>query len=220
MTRKPAERETGSREPVAALEAPRPTQAARREVAERAILEAAKTILATRGLDELTLNEAGEFAGYSRALPAHYFKTRSALLSALADHITEGYASRLRKIVQPDEGLEGLLKVVAFCLDDCERDPKSIRAFQVILGAGLTCPEVAPLVMRLNRQSVDDLGTLIRTGRDKGEVRADIRARAAASHILASLRGVMFQWLMDPNHVPLSHVRDSLVASIRKSLAP
>ena len=202
------------------LETPRPTQAERREAAEHAILEAAKTILAERGLDELTLNEAGELAGYSRALPAHYFKTRSALLSALADHITEGYASRLRKIVGPDEGLEGLIKVVEFCLNDCERDPKSVRAFQVILGAGLTRPEIAPLVARLNRQSIDDLAALIRISRDRGEVRADARARAEASHILASLRGVMFQWLMDPTHVPLSHVRDSLVASIRKSLAP
>jgi AcrR family transcriptional regulator len=205
---------------VSFLETPRPTQAERREVAEHAILEAAKTILAERGLDELTLNEAGEMAGYSRALPAHYFKTRSTLLHALADHITESYASRLRAIVGPDEGLEGLIKVIEFCLNDCERDPKSVRAFQVILGAGLTRPEIAPLVARLNRQSVDDFAALIRISRDRGEVRADVRARAAASHILASLRGVMFQWLMDPTHVPLSHVRDSLVASIRKSLAP
>jgi AcrR family transcriptional regulator len=205
---------------VSFLETSRPTQAERREAAEHAILEAAKTILAERGLDELTLNEAGEMAGYSRALPAHYFKTRSALLHALADHITESYASRLRAIVGPDEGLEGLIKVIEFCLNDCERDPKSVRAFQIILGAGLTKPEIAPLVTRLNKQSIDDFAALIRISRDRGEVRADARARAEASHILASLRGVMFQWLMDPTHVPLSHVRDSLVASIRKSLAP
>ena len=64
--------------------ADRQTQAARRETAERAILEAAKTIVAERGLDELTLNEAGEAAGYSRALPAHYFGTKSAMLSEIA----------------------------------------------------------------------------------------------------------------------------------------
>jgi AcrR family transcriptional regulator len=214
-TRKPPETADS-----ATLDAPRHTQAERREIAERAILEAAKTILAERGLEELTLNEAGEMAGYSRALPAHYFKTRSALLSALADHITEQYASRLRTLVPADAGLDGLIKVVEFCLDDCERDPKSIRAFQVILAAGLTRPEVAPLVTRLNKQSIDDLAGLIVNGRDRGEVRADVRPRAEASHILASLRGVMFQWLMDPNHVRLSRVRDSLVESIRKSLVP
>jgi len=205
---------------VSFMETPRPTQAERREAAERAILEAAKTIVADRGIEELTLNEAGEMAGYSRALPAHYFKTRSALLSALADHITESYGSRLRTLIGPEEGLEGLIKVVSFCLDDCERDPKSVRAYQVILGAGLTRPEIAPLVARMNKQSVDDFAALIRISRERGEVRAEIRARAAASHILASLRGVMFQWLLDPTHVPLSHVRDSLVASIRKSLVP
>ena len=45
----------------------RPTQAERREKAEHAILAAALEIIADRGIDELTLAEAGEKAGYSRA---------------------------------------------------------------------------------------------------------------------------------------------------------
>lgn len=107
----------------ATIDAPRATQAARRETAERAILEAAKMIVAERGLDELTLNEAGEAAGYTRAQPAHYFRTKSAMLAALADHIMAGYA---------------LCERVGFYIDDGCRDPKSLRAFQAILGAGLT----------------------------------------------------------------------------------
>jgi hypothetical protein len=30
----------------------------------------------------------------------------------------------------------------------------------------------------------------------------------------------MFQWLIEPNHVSLSRVRDTLVSNIRKTLAP
>src|SRR5262245_2763857 len=99
---------------VATLDASRQTQAERRETAERAILEAAKAIVARRGLDDLTLNEAGEMAGYSRALPAHYFKTKSALLAALADHIMTGYTLRLREAILPGEGLDRLCERVAF----------------------------------------------------------------------------------------------------------
>jgi AcrR family transcriptional regulator len=204
----------------ARTEPARTTQAERRETAERAILEAAKTIVAERGMDELTLNEVGEMAGYSRALPAHYFGTKSALLAALADHIMAGYALRVRATVVPGEGLDRLCERVAFYIDDGCRDPKSLRAFQAILGGGLSRPELAPLVTRLNRDSIDGLAHLIKRARDNGEIRADARPRAEASIILASMRGVMFQWLIDPGHVSLSRVRDSLVSNIRKLLAP
>lgn len=202
------------------LEPSRQTQAERRETAERAILEAAKTIVAERGLDALTLNEAGEAAGYSRALPAHYFKTKSALFSALADHILASYAVRVRAAIGPAEGLDRLCERIAFYIDDGCRDPKSLRAFQAILGAGLTRPELAPLVMRMNTEAIDGLAGLIKRARDRGEVRADARPRAEASIIVAAMRGVMFQWLIDSNHVSLSRVRDTLIANIRKSLAP
>ncbi len=205
---------------VAMIDAPRTTQAARRETAERAILEAAKTIVAERGLDELTLNEAGEAAGYSRALPAHYFGTKSAMLAALADHIMAGYALRVRVASFPTEGLDGICERVAFYIDDGCRDPKSLRAFQAILGAGLTRPELEPVVTRLNRESIDGIAALIKQCRDQGEIRADARPRAEASIILSAMRGVMFQWLIDPDYVLLSRVRDCLVANIRKSLAP
>ena len=205
---------------VATLEPSRQTQAERRETAERAILEAAKTIVAERGLDELTLNEAGEAAGYSRALPAHYFGTKSALLAALADHIMASYVVRVREAAMKSDGLEGLCERVAFYIDDGCRNPKSLRAFQAILGSGLTRPELAPLVKRLNEESIDGLATLIKHAREKGEIRADARPRAEASIILASMRGVMFQWLIDPNHVKLSRVRDTLISSIRVSLLP
>ena len=205
---------------VATLEPSRQTQAERRETAERAILEAAKTIVAERGLDELTLHEAGETAGYSRALPGHYFGTKSALVAALADHIMASYALRVRATIMPGEGLDRLCERVAFYIDDGCRDPKSLRAFQAILGGGLTRPELAPLVKRLNAESIDGLADLIKRAREEGEIRADARPRAEASIILASMRGVMFQWLIDPDHVKLSRVRDTLVSNIRKSLLP
>lgn len=203
---------------VATVEAARPTQAERRETAERAILEAAKQIVADRGLDELTLNEAGEAAGYSRALPGHYFGAKAELVTALADHIMAGYDERVRSAVPNTGGLQQLCDLLAFCCDDAVTDPVSVRAFQSIIAAGLTRTELRPLVDRMTRQSVEDIAGLIRNGRENGEIRSDARARVEASLILASLRGVLFQWLVIPDHVSLSRMRDSLVTNVRNSL--
>lgn len=197
---------------------PRQTQAERRETAERAILEAATTIVAEKGLEELTLNECGELAGYSRALPAHYFKTKSALLEALADHIMAGYTERLRTAPMASEGLERLCDVIIFCMNDAVKNPTAVRAYQTIIAGGLNRPELHPTVERINLQSIDDLALLIREGRNKGEVRADARPRAEASIILATLRGVLFQWLISPDHDFLSRMRDTLVTSVRERL--
>jgi AcrR family transcriptional regulator len=208
------------RRPPAEAEAQRQTQAERRESAERAILEAATQIVAERGLEELTLNEAGERAGYSRALPAHYFGSKATLVSALADHIVDRYAIRVRESMSSADGLDSLLQRIAAYVDERSHDPVGLRAFQAILGAGVTNADMGNIVARLNRESVDGIAALIKLAREKGEIRADARPRAEASIIVAAMRGVMFQWLIDPNHVSLSRVRDVLIANLRKTLAP
>lgn len=213
--RKPASRG----ETLTAADPPRPTQAERRETAERAILEAAKAIVAERGLDELTLNEAGEAAGYSRALPGHYFGTKNALLHALADHIVAEYSRRVRAVpLAAGPGLQRLLDVIDFCIDDAVRDPTTVRVYQALLGAGLTRADLQPLGARITQQAVEDIAGLIREAREIGDIRPDARARAEASLIVASLRGVLFQWLINPDHVSLSRMRDSLLANVRTSL--
>lgn len=203
-----------------ALEKSRQTQAERRETSERAILEAAKTIVAEKGIEALTLQGAGEAAGYSRALPGHYFGTKDALVAALVDHLLESYAVRIRQTASKSEGLDALCERVAFYIDDGLRDPVSLRAFMSVLTAGIGPSELAQIVTRLTRESIDGIAALIKQARDKGEIRADARPRAEASIIIASMRGVMFQWLINPDHVSLSRVRDCLIANIRRSLAP
>jgi AcrR family transcriptional regulator len=218
--RKPSPRTPGRTSGVETLEPARQTQAVRRETAERGILEAAKRIVAERGLEDLTLQAAGEAAGYSRALPGHYFKTKAALIVALVDSIIADYAPRVRASLAPGDGMERLLERVGFYIDDAVRDPVTLRVFQTILAAGLTRPDLKPLVTRLNNEAVDGMAALIKRARDKGEIRADARPRAEASIILSSMRGVMFQWLIDPSHVNISTVKESLVRNIRASLAP
>jgi len=214
----PLRRPASRGETLAAADPPRQTQAERRETAERAILEAATNIVAERGLEELTLNEAGEAAGYSRALPGHYFKTKSALLLAVADHIMAGYNDRIGRAKLADHGLERLCSLLEFCANDAVKNPTAVRAYQTIIAGGLNRPELRATVERMTRQGIDDITGLVREGQDRAEIRQDVRPEVEASIILASLRGVLFQWLISPDHVSLSRMRDSLVTNVRNML--
>lgn len=211
-------RTSGKDDTLEAPESHRQTQAERRETAERAILEAATLIVAEKGLEELSMNEVGEAAGYSRALPGHYFGSKSALIHALTDHILAGYAERMRSGSTPSQGLELLLDVVRFCIDDAVENPVAVRAYQTILVSGLSRPELKPMVDRMTMQSINDIAGLIMQARELGDVRADVEPLAEASIIISAIRGVLFQWLINPDHISLSRMREILVTNVRNTL--
>jgi AcrR family transcriptional regulator len=198
--------------------AARQTQAERREKAELAILAAALGIIADRGIDELTLAEAGVAAGYSRALPAHYFESKDAALVALCNFVVERYLSRVQRQVPGRKGLEGFLDRLGHYFEDGQKDPRVLRAFHAILGAAPGKPELAKSISKLAEESKATFAVYLRKGIADGEIRADIVPEVEAVWILASLRGIMGQWLYDESKTPLAEVRDAFVTSVRKAL--
>lgn len=197
------------------------SHAERRREAEARILEAAFGIVAERGVDQLTLAEAGEAAGYSRALAAHYFGNREALLGAVAEYAVETYSQRLSSMDVPRTGgLETVLSLIAFFIDDSRSWPKRLRAFYEVTNAALRWPSIAAVVARLNQASIGHYAGLIRTAQAQGEIRADLDPVAESVLIAASLRGIMGQWLTAPDAIDLDAVRDAYLAGLRRSWAP
>jgi len=159
------------------------TQAQRRAEAERRILQAAITIIAERGIDQLTLAEAGEVAGYSRALPAHYFGSREALLVAVANHLVDSYRRRMHAgppLAGAGRGLEGLIAAIATYLDDNPQSLTRLRAFHEVLNAALNRPSIAPFIAQLDRESADGFARNIRSAIRRGEIRPDVDPRPRA----------------------------------------
>jgi len=197
------------------------THAERRREAETKIVQAAFEIVARRGVDQLTLTEAGEEAGYSRALPAHYFENREALLAAVAEHAVKSYRRRLSEHRVPmEDGLESLLTTIAFYLNDSRGWPKKLRAFYEVMNAGLRWPAIADVVARLNREWIERIAMQILAAQRQGDVRADIDPVAEAVAVSGTMRGIMEHWLIAPKSIDLDAVRDSYVAGLRRSWRP
>ena len=194
------------------------SHAERRREAEARILEAAFGIVAERGVDQLTLAEAGEAAGYSRALAAHYFGNLERLLGAVAEYAVGTYRDRLAsKDVPRSGGLEPLLTLIAFYIDDSRFWPKRLKAFYEVTNAALRWPSIAAVVARLNQAGIEHYAGLIRTAQAQGEIRAELDPVAEAVLIAASLRGIMGQWLTAPDAIDLDAVRDAYLAGLRRS---
>jgi AcrR family transcriptional regulator len=194
------------------------THAERRREAETRIVQAAFDIVARRGVDQLTLAEAGEEAGYSRALPAHYFASREALLAAVAEHAVKNYRRRLsERNVSTEDGVDSLLATIAFYLDDSRGWPKKLRAFHEVINAGLRWPAIAEVVARLDQEWIDRVSAQIRTAQLRGDIRPDIDPVAEAVAICGTMRGIMSQWLIAPDNIDLDAVRDAYLAGLRRS---
>jgi len=185
------------------------------------IEQAAFEIVARRGVDQLTLAEAGEEAGYSRALPAHYFENREALLAAVAEHAVKNYRKRLSERIAPvDDGIHSMLATIAFYLDDSRGWPKKLRAFHEVMNAGLRWPSIAEVVARLNQEWIGRIAAQIRTAQRQGDIRSDIDPVAEAVAISGAMRGIMAQWLIAPDSIDLDAVRDAYIAGLRRSWKP
>jgi AcrR family transcriptional regulator len=197
------------------------SHAERRQAAESRIVQAAFDIVARRGVDQVTLAEAGEEAGYSRALAAHYFESKEALLAAVAEHALEKYRRRMLAAAQPGRtGREAVLAAIAFYFNETRKWPRRLRAFFEVMNAGLRWTSIAPTVARLNAGMVDGFDGHIRAAQENGEIRADLDPRAEAIAITGAMRGIMGQWLIDPDSVDLDAVRDNFIAGLRRSWMP
>jgi AcrR family transcriptional regulator len=197
---------------------PARSHAERRLAAESGIVQAAFDIVARRGVDQVTLAEAGEEAGYSRALAAHYFESKEALLAAVAEHALEKYRRRMLDAAEAtSSGREALLGSIAFYFNETRKWPKRLRAFFEVMNAGLRWPSIAPAVARLNADMVGQFARHLRTAQEKGEIRADLDATAEAIAITGAMRGIMGQWLVDPDSIDIDAVRDNFIAGLRWS---
>jgi AcrR family transcriptional regulator len=203
----------------AAMKSERRSQAERRDEAEQRLLKSAVALVAERGLAHVTLADVGEAAGYSRGLPAHYFRSKSGLIVTLASHLVEGFGRALVRVEHHAPGLERLLGTVAFYLDSARKDPVGTRALFVLLGDGLSNDLIRGQLAELNARSVGAFETNLAAAIKSGEARPDIDTKAQAILILAGLRGAVSQWLLAPRTINLAAVRDEMTVSLRRSLA-
>ncbi|HYM35434.1 MAG TPA: TetR/AcrR family transcriptional regulator [Steroidobacteraceae bacterium] len=192
--------------------------AVRREEAEERMLKAAVKIVAERGLENLTLAECGEAAGYSRGLAPHYFGSKEELVSAIAQHIVDDYIARQRADRPPRVGLAGLLDNISFYIDSGRANPTNLRAFHAVLGSALKQTSLSENIAALNRNTVYSFAKMIRSAVERREIRGDINPIAQATLIITAMRGMLTMWLLDPNHVDLDALKKEFLGNLKRSL--
>lgn len=176
----------------------------------------------------MTLAECGQAAGYSRGLAAHYFGSRDELIGAIARYIVGRYSKSLRTTgpaakqesepkKQDRKGLEGLLDRVQYYIEHSRDISDDTRAFHVVLGAAFNTRPLSDAIAELNRKSIAWYASFIREGIEAGEIRPDVSPTLQAALLLASTRGIISQWLVDPD-LDLDQACKEFINNLRLSL--
>jgi AcrR family transcriptional regulator len=200
----------------------RRTQEERREEAEYRLLEAAVRIIAKNGVETFTLADVGEAAGYSRGLPAHYFKTKAGLLAAVVRYIREepSYFGWVPFNGHSPTTIDDVVGEGNIFFERCRKYPVVAKAFLAAMAGSLYNSELADAAAKLNANVIAKYEEAIHNGIKNGAIDSGIRAQPWAIMIMAASRGIVAQWLVHPKKVNLDLLRDELEKTIRHCFAP
>ena len=188
--------------PVQKAEVPalRPTQAERAALAEEKMVNATIELLNTAGLAGTTLIAIGERAGYSRGLASHHFGSKSGLFRKVLKHITTVWTEELEINLDGKSGLGALLATLDAHRDHMLKFPDHARAMNILWSASFDpASEFKPNVIEFHRLQRASAAAWVVAGQAAGEIRMDINPAGFAVQFYASLLGINFQWLVNPD---------------------
>lgn len=201
------------------------TKAELREEAIRKMIEVAIRLIAEKGASGLSIAEVGLAAGYSHSLPNYHFKTKKNLLLEVYSYIVGDYLRLSKGRMGKREGtpvrpgmdyLEATVRSY-FGLSDTP----GARAIHVLWAESVSSlPELHEEIRASNRRNLDHIEAHIRIGMERGEIDPDVDAKSAAVMLMAQLRGGLAQKILDPERVDLDRLADTVVMTLRRSLAP
>ncbi|MGW4369408.1 TetR/AcrR family transcriptional regulator [Nocardia takedensis] len=201
---------------------PRRTQRERAAQAEQALLDAAESLFAERGVDNTSLADVGQVAGYSRGLVNHHFGSKAALVDRLAhriqDHFVAGFGVEARADAVTVESLAGLVVDYLHAVVDQERTG---RAFFVMWGASLAAEASLRPVFAADdtrfRTAAEDF---VRAGQAGGSVDPALDPAACAAAVVGMVRGVAAQHLIAPESFDLSAAAEACGQFVVRTLTP
>lgn len=194
---------------------------ARSDLSTRRLLEAAGELVVEGGYGAMTLAAVGERAGYSRGMVTARFGSKEGLLNALVDRIVGGFNHR--NVLPRTEGKPGC-EAVTVLLDaiatQASRDPSAIRVLYALMFEALgPIPDLHAAVAELHDAMRADLAKLIRTGLRDGSVRKGLVPADEVALIVAGLRGIGYQWLLQPESFDAARAFRHLARATQERLA-
>jgi AcrR family transcriptional regulator len=146
---------------------------AQKQATRRALLDAARVLVAERGVDGLSVVEVGRRAGVSHSLINAYFDGKAGLISALVKDFNAPQLARSLEIVAGPGTPEARLRAILLAWAEFDlADPALLRTLQA---HSWDWSDAAEAENRADRQQgLEPVGQVIREGQASGAFRGDL----------------------------------------------
>ena len=193
--------------------AERRSQAERRGSSAAGRKRAAEGKSADRGGGRTILADVGLAAGYSRGLPVERFGSKVGMIKAVLEAMDGWFQAHLARLLADKKGLAALELRIDAHLGSAERSASATAAlYSIYLESLFIMPELEDDVARFTRRWRDGIAGDLLEAQRRGEVGRDLDCAAEASFLLAAMRGLMVQYLMDRSAADLARSKAILLA--------
>jgi AcrR family transcriptional regulator len=151
----------------------------------QALVDAALAIAAERGLDKVTVREAGKRAGVSSGAPFRHFATKSALMTAVAEEAMQRFRAEIAAEMAHAVNLTPLGRYHALGRAYLTWATRNPTHFEVISARRSIDFDGSEILVRLNAETRAMMATLLEAAERAGELRApDIDAETLLGRAL------------------------------------
>lgn len=175
-----------------------------------AIVEVAFRLIAQRGLEGLRFADVAQAAGINNGTLLYYFASKDALIQAVGAYLVDRFVAGAQP-PQGDAPHDAIAQLEWEFADARAHLGDDLGVVWVeLLARAHRDPEVAALLRRIDDSWRTWLVSVIERGRADGSIRSDVDADLVASAIMATIRGVGTQALIQGNPLAAEPLMDAL----------
>jgi AcrR family transcriptional regulator len=204
-----------SPEPTARIVEP---QQDRSHESTRRLLDAAAELVAERGYAEATVAEIGKRAGYSRGLVSARFGSKENLMWALVQRASDAWFPNVLDPPRRGSARDQLLALVRTIGEQVARDPQALRVLERLIFEA--SGELHERFVASQQRMESGFRDILTRGIDDGSIRDDIDVQVEAALLVATLRGISYQWFLYPREVDLVRLHEALAVQLANRLRP
>ncbi|MET0335081.1 MAG: TetR/AcrR family transcriptional regulator [Rhizobacter sp.] len=199
----------------------RRTQAERVAESDTRMLQAAMRLVASRGYAQTTLEAIGLEAGYSRGLVSHRFGSKDKMLEELVNRVIEDFRAGLLQRLRGLSGLDALFCEIDCYLEGMDDPPLASRVFFVLMHESIgPAPQIREHFVRFGKRWQASLTRTVCKGQQAGSIRNDVSAAEEARLLIATLRGLRTQSMLDPAGSHIARDIAALKSALQQRLSP
>ena len=182
------------------------------------IIEKSIELIATRGIQGLTIKNLSKEIGISEPAIYRHFESKTDILLTILRNFEEMTAFMNDAIKQMDNStVEKIEFMFSKIIDTFSVDPSQISVVfsEEIFKNDAILKEMIVKIMNSKEKAIEDI---ILEGQNKGEIRTDIDNQTLALIVIGALRFRVKQWDLKDQHKDLKKEGDKLIKGLKKIL--